>query len=348
VTIINDDNPLPTLSINSVSQAEGDGNGNQSMVFNVTLSSASTQTVTVHWATADGTAIANGDYGSASGDLTFTAGQTTQPITINVKRDDIYEASETFTINLSNPINATIATGTGTGTIVNDEVAPTLIITNQTVTEGNAGTTNMVFTVTQSFVTAVATTVDYATAGDTASAPTDFVATSGTLTIPAGQLTAQITVPIVGDTAYELQEAFFVNLTSATNATIEDPQGVGTINDNDAQPTIAVNDVTLAEGNGGGKTNFQFTVTLTGNTALPVTVDWAAADGTATAASGDFVAGQTGSLTFAPGETTKTFTVQTNRDGTVEPTETFVVNLSNVAGATISDAQGVGTITNDD
>ena len=89
-----------------------------------------------------------------------------------------------------------------------------------------------------------------------------------------------------------------------------------------------------------------FTVTLDAPSATPVTVDYATASGSATAGS-DFTAAS-GTLTFAPGQTTRTILVPTLNDAVAEPTETFTVNLSNPVGATIADGTGVGTITDDD
>jgi CSLREA domain-containing protein len=114
---------LPTLSINNVSQNEGNS-GTTPFVFTVTLSAASASTVTVNYATADGTATAPSDYAATSGTLTFAPGVTTQTITVNVVGDTTPEPNETFTVNLSTPANATIAAGTGTGTIVDDDAAP--------------------------------------------------------------------------------------------------------------------------------------------------------------------------------------------------------------------------------
>ena len=114
----------PTLSINNVSANEGNS-GTTAFVFTVTLSAASTSTVTVNFVTADGTATAlSGDYQAASGMVTFAPGVLTQPITVNVNGDTTVEPNETFFVNISSPTNATIAGATGTGTIVNDDRAP--------------------------------------------------------------------------------------------------------------------------------------------------------------------------------------------------------------------------------
>src|SRR5205085_2214737 len=114
-TIVNDDG-APALSINSVSQSEGNA-GATAMTFTVTLAPASAQTVTVNYATADGTASSvaggpgNPDFTAASGSLTFLPGETTKTITINVNGDTVAEGNEAFTVTLSAPSNATIASG---------------------------------------------------------------------------------------------------------------------------------------------------------------------------------------------------------------------------------------------
>jgi hypothetical protein len=138
--------------------------------------------------------------------------------------------------------------------------------------------------------------VNFATANNTALAPGDYTATSGTLTFAAGETTKTVTVPVVGDLLDEANEAFFVNLSSATNATIADNQGVGTITDDDAAPSLAINDVTVTEGNA-GTTNATFTVTLSAASGQPVTVNFATANNTALAP-GDYTAAS-GTLTFA-------------------------------------------------
>ena len=104
-------------------------------------------------------------------------------------------------------------------------------------------------------------TVAFATANGSAVAPGDYTTTSGTLTFSAGATTQNITVAVKGDTLNESDENFFVNLSGATNATISDNQGQGTIQDDDPQPSLSIGDVTLAEGNA-GTTNFVFAVTL--------------------------------------------------------------------------------------
>ena len=168
--------------------------GTTNAVFTVSLSATSPQTITVNYATANGTATAGSDYAAQAGNLTFTAGQTSKTITVPVTGDTTVEANETFVVNLSAPSKATLADAQGQGTITNDDVAPlpTLSINDVTVTEGNAGTIAAQFTVTLSAASTSTVTVNYATANGTATAGTDYVAQTGTLSFTAGQTSKTI------------------------------------------------------------------------------------------------------------------------------------------------------------
>jgi hypothetical protein len=343
----------PDITINDVTVTEGD-TGTKTVDFTVSLSAASTQTVTVNYATADGTATAGSDYQSTSGMLTFTPGQTTQTITVTINGDTLSEPNETFFVNLTNATNAAILDNQGQGTITDNDPLPSFSINDVAMNEGDSGTTSFVFTVTLSAPSGFTTTVDYATADGTAStANNDYQATSGTLTFNPGETMKQITVLVNGDTTFETNETFFVNLTNAVHASISDNQGQGTITNDDAAPptpTISINDVSVAEGNS-GTTNATFTVKLSISSAQTVTVDYAtasAAPANGVATAGTDYQSTSGTLTFTPGVTTQTITVLVNGDKLVEPDETFFVNLTNAVNATISDNQGVGTITNDD
>jgi hypothetical protein len=120
ITLSYSDLPPPSLSINDVSVPEGNS-GTTSATFTVTLNPASDTTVTVNYATANGTAVAPGDYTATSGTLTFLPGETTKTIPVSVNGDTQLEPNETFFVNLSDAVNANIADGQGVGTIVNDD-----------------------------------------------------------------------------------------------------------------------------------------------------------------------------------------------------------------------------------
>jgi hypothetical protein len=338
--------PIPDITIADVTLAEGNA-GTTNFVFTVTLSFASTQTVTVDYAAADGTALVSSDYTAISGTLTFNPGVTSQQITVVVNGDTTLEPDETFAINLTNPSNATLLDTQGTGTISNDDAVPTISINNVTLNEGNGGTTAFTFNVTLSNPSSQTITVDYTTAdGSATTVDSDYTAASSTLTFAAGVTAQTITVNVNGDAKSEPDETFTVNLSNPTNATITTAQGTGTISNDDAVPTISIDNVTLNEGNG-GTTAFTFNVTLSNPSSQTITVDYTTADGSATTVDSDYTAASN-TLTFAAGVTAQTITVNVNGDTTFEPDETLTVNLSNPTNATITDAQGTGTITNDD
>jgi hypothetical protein len=356
-TITNDDPPL-ALYISDVTLAEGDS-GNTSFNFLVTLSSPGGQLITVGYATVDGTATGSGnpkDYNAINnGTLTFAPGEISQPITVDVVGDADPEIDETFFVNLSNPSNAVIADSQGVGTIVNDDAPPIFVsIDDVSLTEGDTGTSPCTFTVTLSAPSAQTITVDYATADDTATGSgnaNDYnKINNGTLTFDPGVMSQQITVNVVGDSDSETDETFFVNLSNPSNGVILDGQGVGTIVNDDAPPIfVSIDDVSLTEGDS-GTTPYTFTATLSAPSSQTITVDYATDDSTATSKgnSKDYYKINKGTLTFAPGETSQTITVNVVGDATIEPNETFFVNLSNPTNALLGDGQGLGTILDDD
>lgn len=335
---------VPTIAFSSGTYSVAE-NGS-SIVITVTRSGDLSLSSTVDYATSNGSATAGSDYTAASGTLTFAAGVASQTFTVSILDDTIDEPNETVNLTLSNPTGATLtAPSSAVLTINDDDPAPSITINDVTLSEGNSGTTAFTFNVTLSNPSASTITVAWATADGTATAGSDYTAASGTLTFNPGVVTQPVTVNVTGDTTFEPNETFFVNLTNATNASITDNQGLGTINNDDGVPSISINDVALSEGNS-GTTPFTFTVTLSSASGVPVTVDYATADGTATAGS-DYTA-TSGTLTFAPSVTSQTITVNVNGDTSFEPNETFFVNLTNPTNASISDNQGLGTIDNDD
>jgi hypothetical protein len=257
-TITNDD-PKPTLSIADKSQAEGDaGTTNES--FTVTRSGSTAVPISVHYQTTGGSASSASDYDATSGDLTFDPSDTTKTIDVPIHGDATYENDETFTVHLSTPVDATIAGADATGTITNDDPKPTLSISDQSVNEGNSGTTNLSFTVTLAGDSALQAAVHYQTSDVSASSASDYDSTSGDLTFDPGQTTKTIDVPIHGDTTYEEDETFTVHLSAPAGATIAIADATGTITNDDllrpvgASP-IRVSLVPAFQGCDGGSAN---------------------------------------------------------------------------------------------
>ena len=343
-TITDDDAP-PTLNISSPTVIEGNA-GNVDVGVAFTLTAASSRPVTANWATGGGTASAGSDYTAASGSLSFAPGEVTKTVLIPIVGDTVVEADETFTVGFANA--PTFATGgpAGVVTIQNDDQVA-LTINDVSQAEGGAGATSFVFTVALSApAPAGGVTFDIATGPGTAAAGSDYVTNSATArTIPAGASSATFAVIVNGDALNEADETFFVNVSNVLNAQTVDGQGLGTIVNDDAVPSLSVNDITLVEGDA-GTTAAVFTVTLSVASGGPVTVDFATADGTATAGA-DYVA-QSGVLTFAPGVTARTVSVSVNGDIAIEPAETFTIGLSGATNASIVDASGSATILADD
>lgn len=250
-----------TLSINDVTKAEGNS-GNTPFTFTVSLSAVSATPVTVQYATANGTATAGSDYTTASGTLTIPAGATSQTVTIQVKGDTAQEANETFSVNLSLPTGATLADAQGLGTINNDDIR-NLRINDVSLAEGNSGTTPFTFTVSLNALSSAPVTVKYATANGTATAGNDYTAASGTLTIPAGQISKTVAIQVKGDTTNEARETFFVNLSNPVGATLADAQGAGGIsNDDGSLPDFVITAITLNPTSPAANAAFSATVTV--------------------------------------------------------------------------------------
>src|SRR5262249_42953454 len=147
-----------------VSVNEGDV-GTTNAVFTVVLSAASTQTVSVQFNTTNGTASAPSDYQSRAGTLTFHPGDTIETITIPINGDGIDEPNETFFVNLGQAVNAGIADGSGTGTIVDDDTASALSVSinDVSVLEGDSRTTTAIFNVMLSLPSTQTVIVRFAT-----------------------------------------------------------------------------------------------------------------------------------------------------------------------------------------
>lgn len=216
-------------------------------------------------------------------------------------------------------------------------------IDDLSISEGDTGTVNAIFTLHLSESSKRIVSVDYATADSTAAAGTDYVSRSGTVSFPAGTISQTINLVVNGDVLIEPNEIFFVNLSNPTNATIADGHGLGSIINDEVVPaiSISVDDATVTEGDS-GTTNAVFNVSLSAPSEQTVTVDYATADSTATAGS-DYVSGA-GTVSFPAGTISQTIVVVVNGDVIVEPNEIFLVKLKNSTDGSIEDGQGLGTI----
>jgi hypothetical protein len=342
-TIANDDRPTATIAVTPSSLPE-DGGG--SFVYTVTLDQAAPTALSLNY-TIGGTATAGADFTSPASPLVIPANTTSGTITVTPTADSTIEPDETVVVTLAAGATYTVGSpGAATATIVNDDL-PSLSINDVSQAEGNAGTTTFTFTVSLSQAAGPGgVTFDVATADGTAIAGSDYVARSLTAqSIPVGSSTYSFTVLVNGDTLNEADESFFVNVSNISGAIAGATQGQGTIVNDDPLPTLGIGNVNVSEGDS-GTTPALFAVSLSAVSGQTVTVNYATANGTATAPA-DYQPAS-GTLTFLPGVTTQTITVQVVGDIVPEADETFSVALSAPTNATLGSATGTGTILDDD
>jgi uncharacterized repeat protein (TIGR01451 family) len=217
LTIVDDDAP-PELSIDDISIVEGDS-GTVGATFTVSLSAPAGLTITVDYGTAAGTAAAGSDYVAQAGTLAFSPGVTTRSITVLVNGDALDEDDETFFVDLANATNATIADGQGQATILDDDALPVVDFeyVGYSVDEGDG---TAVIAVILNAPSGRSVTVDYVTIDGSATAPADYVATSGTLVFAPGTVVLTFTVTIVDDAVDEGDELLTLTLFAPSNSSI--------------------------------------------------------------------------------------------------------------------------------
>lgn len=342
-TIVDDDD-APTLQSDTPSVAETDTT--TALTFTVTLGAASGRTVTVDYATSDGTATAGADYNATGGTLVFSAGDTSKTVAVTVTGDQLHEPNETVTLTLSSAQNATIAQATAVGTIVDDEDAPVVSIADLAVAEGQSGTSPAQLTVSLSAPSGQSVTVDVATETGTATDGTDYEGATGTLTFPAGTTSQTFSVPVLADLVDESDETVPVVLSAPEGAVIGDGAATLTITDDDATPTLTLSDATATEGNSGNVAT-PLTLALSAPSGRDVSVTVATSNGTATGGA-DYAAQSGATITIPAGQTSAPVPTTVFGDLIDEDDETFTVALSGVTNATVSDGTGAVTIVDDD
>ena len=356
-----DNESLPTLSISEGVPNPATEGTDANITFTVTLSGAAAQPVAVDYATVDDTAVAGQDYVAAAAALVFEPGTSlSQQIVVPVVNDNAQEVAEAFTVRLSNAkLNGqalTIADDSGTGSIVDDDapvVLPFLSIADAQATEGQSLSFVAAIDkadsadVTATYTITLGTGAGQAAANDLAAG----TPLTGTVTIKAGETQASIVVPTLDDKVYEGNEAFTVTLSNiSSNAKPGDVQATGTIQDNEALPTLSISDGVPNPVTEGTDASITYTVSLSHTSAIPVTADYTTVNGTATA--GQDYEAKSGQVAFAPLETAKQIVVPVLNDNAEEVAEAFTVKLSNAKlndeALTIADDSGTGNIIDDD
>jgi hypothetical protein len=225
-------NVAQKLSIGDASIVEGQV-GTTMAKFTVSLAKPTTVPVTFDIAAKNGTAMAGSDYTATNRTgLTIPAGSTSVVVSVPVIGDAVIEGNETFQVVVANVVGATVADGTATGTIRNDDTS--LSIGDVSIVEGNTGTRVATFTVKLSNVSATPVTFGVSTSNKTAIAGTDYVALALTAqSIPAGSTSKVFNVAIKVDTLREVNETFLVHVGNLVGAVAGDAHAVGTIVNDD-------------------------------------------------------------------------------------------------------------------
>jgi hypothetical protein len=327
----------------------GEGDGFADVV--VSLSAPSASPVTVGYSQSYWTAYENSDFYSQSGTLSFAPGETTKLVRLEIVDNGNVEEIERFSFNLSSPVNATLDRTWAWITIVDNDTRPATpgLYVHDIVVDEKAGSAEFMVSLGRHYGQSSSSntiTVDYVTGSGTATSGSDFTATSGTLVFQPGQSVKTVSVPLIDDSTAEGWERFFLNLSHPTGAALTKGQGAALIGPSDgtvaATPRVLISDLVVGEGDGFA----DVVVSLSAPSASPVTVGYSQSYWTAYENS-DFYS-QSGTLSFAPGETTKLVRLEIVDNGNVESTEQFRFNLASPVNAKLDRAFAVITILDND
>lgn len=330
--------------------------GGKQAVFKVRISESSGSPITLSYATADGTALAGADYTAASGAVTFAPGETVKTVTIDIVGDTVSEGTEQFSLVVT-PTGA-IANGvsdsTGIATITDDDTTTNLPVVSLLGAEG-VETEEVAFQILLSEPSLTDVEVQYRTVQTgTALSDVDFNEVSGTIIIPAGEVSYFLPINLFSDSVDSGDQNFTLEISNPTNAVLSGDEdtltATGVVQDNDgsiADRGLFVSDPVIIETDAGTKLAV-FEVTLSEPSATTVSLSYATVDGTATA--GEDYTAISGVVTFLPGQTLASVSVEVTGDTTLEVAETFSLLVTPNAAITngVADSAGIATITDND
>lgn len=343
--IYDNDEFLPRLAVGRLSVPEGNS-GPTTVMVPILLSSPQPNTLTFDieaWCySCDG-----GDHQELKvNDIVIPAGTTSLEVPLVINGDTTFELDERVQLQVK---DIALYVTEGSVTIVNDDPRPTLSVTDVTVVEGNQGDVELKFTTSLSAPMPVDVTYSAETVDGTGKEGSDYIGRYvGDLRIWARQAIQnhEIVIRGVGDTRFEGNETFLLRLKDADTAALGHGDGVGTLLDDDVPNGIAIDDSQVVEGNAGTR-QLVFNIRLSEPSATPVTFDAFTSPGTAQPGA-DYTVQSGNGLSIPAGSTLASFSVPIVGDTAVEGHESFVVELANVVGATVSKRQGRGRIINDD
>ena len=343
--ITDDDETVPSLSIGGATVIEGSG-GVTTANLPVTLSGVSGRRIKVQAATKDGTALAGQDYQPLIQTITFEPGEVAKTLLVTIYPDYRVENSETFTVILSDPLNVNLTNNTASVTITNDDAGGTIQFSESAVTvPENVGSVRL--TVARTDGNASDISFKISTKEGTALEFQDYAPISGVLSFNANETSKIISIPILNDSVNEDTQSFSLLLENVTGGATLGAQKTVTVNilDDDPLPRLSAPNLSVSEGSNGIK-SVDYKINLLTASDRTVSVGYVTQDGTAIAPN-DFLS-SSGSVNFAPGETSKIIKLSIVSDRIPEPDEMFTVVLSSPVNAEIANAVGTITITDDD
>ncbi len=333
LTLLNDD-PLPVISWESLTLPES----SPAASISLSLSRPSAFPVTFSLRTENGSAIAGEDYEGFSRGFAISPGETAILVPVELLDDGVHEGLETFTLRLSEPLNAVLGTEEAVVTVVDDDPPPLLVFDEAAFTEGQPAA----FTASLSGPSGLPASFDYLLLGDSAIAGEDFVAASGQEIVQPGETSIVIPIEIIDDARAEGVELLMLRLENLVNVTTVDPVVPASIADNDPDPVLSVSGLDGREDEGG----VEFTLTLSEPSGRPVSLRYQFESGSALA-DVDFVATQ-GIAEFAPGQTQWAGSVVYLNDAIYEGEETFLLRLLEPQNAVLSSDTAAGVVRDDE
>ena len=347
--ILNDD-PEPTVMFSDADVLEGDS-GLSELSFDVTLSNPSFEEISVSYSTTNGSAeVTDNDYQQTNGTITFAPGQISQTVPIAIVGDEKFEETEDLFVDFTLLSGvAMLPMSRARIQIVDEDPVPTVTVASAEVVEGDSGTSNTSLTFSLSNPSFEPIGLDWATVdGSATTSDNDYPFRSGSITFEPNttNVTVAAAVGSIGDTKLEPNESYVVSVDLTSGMAIVGTSQVSVqITNDDQEPTISIGGVSRNEGNA-GVSSFSFPVTLSNPSSEEVSVSYATVSGSAT--TGEDFADSSGTLEFAPGQTSASVSVNVFGDILPEATESFSVVLSNPQNAGIAVNSAIGIITNDD
>lgn len=235
----------PAVSIADVELLEGNS-GSTPAAFGITLNTSSADPVTLTWRTQDGSATGGASCATAGTDYVaeaerttvITAGALSGELAVQVCGDTEVEPNESFTVEVTAIDGGVLVVNTAMATIIDDDNVPTLDVPDARALEPTTGSVDLVFRPRLSRSSDVPATFTYATTSATATAGLDFIAASGTVSIPAGQLETEIRIGVLADAAVEPDETFRLVLSAPIAVALGQSEARGVIVDPAFDPAV--------------------------------------------------------------------------------------------------------------